>query len=218
MKSFKEFLLEDEGTVVQQPTEQEKYHKKFHENLQTQFKEEYPIIMKAFERNNIKPTDYENVALGFAIRRGEGGGPTRQFGVLDPRALGKPGEDPNVVLDRQAGWAAATILKNRERYKKSGQQGDFISYLGNIYAPTQGNVQNDPTKLNKNWISNVSNFYKQYIECTGPNCPKPDENKTVTKQETEKPKTEQKKPEQPKKPQPPQDPRSPVIPPLLGGG
>lgn len=214
MKSFKQFLLEDDGVVDEEPTEQEKFHKRFHENLQAQFPDEYPIIIKAFERNNIKPTDYENVALGFAIRKGEGGGPTRQFGILHANAVGKPDEDVNVVLDRQAGWAAATIMKNRQRYKESGQTGDFISYLGNVYAPTKGNVANDPTKLNKNWIGNVGKFYKQYMECTGPDCPKPAETKQPTQPPAEKPKTEQKKPEKPK---PPQDPRSPVIPPLLGG-
>lgn len=207
MKSFKQFLLEQNETNSTTP--ENDYHKRFHENLQKEFGAEYPIIMKGFARNNISATDYDNLALGFAIRRGEGGGPTRQFGVLHPKAIGQPGEPPDVVLERQAAWAASTIMKNRQRYKDAGETGDFITYLGNIYAPTKGNVTNDPTKLNKNWIGNVGKFHKQFIECTGPNCSKPQ--KETPKTET--PKTPEKSKET--EPTTPPDMSSPVIPPLL---
>jgi hypothetical protein len=48
-----------------------------------------------------------------------------------------------------------TIQKHLNRWNGSG---DFISYLGRIYAPTSG-ATNDPRGLNKNWIKNVKHFY-----------------------------------------------------------
>lgn len=37
--------------------------------------------------------------------------------------------------------------------------GDFISYLGSSYAPI--GAKNDPNNLNKNWVKNVTYFYRR---------------------------------------------------------
>lgn len=39
-----------------------------------------------------------------------------------------------------------------------GGKGDYIAYLGSKYAPTDG-ATNDPTGLNRNWVSNVRAIY-----------------------------------------------------------
>ena len=41
-------------------------------------------------------------------------------------------------------------------------KGDFISFLGDRYAPL--NVANDPAGLNRNWKSNVRKFYAREME------------------------------------------------------
>lgn len=168
-KSFKTFLIEQNA----QTDATADYHKRFHENLQTQFGKEYPVIMNALSRNAIPDTDYENVALAFSIRRAEAGRQGKEFGVLAPGAGMKPGETPEQTLDRQAGWAGASIVKNRQRYKEGNETGDFIQFMGNRWAPI--GVANDPTNLNKNWVKNVSKFHSSFMNCTGPNCPKPEQ-------------------------------------------
>lgn len=166
IKNFKSYLQEQSATPV--TTQDPEYHKKFHTNLETQFGKEYPVIMTALKRNEIPDTDYDNVALAFSIRKAEAGKQGKEFGVLAPKAGMKPGETPEQTLDRQAGWAAATIVKNRKRFQEGGGKGDFIQFMGGRWAPI--GVSNDPTNLNKNWVPNVSKFHKDYINCTGPNC------------------------------------------------
>lgn len=193
MKSFKQllFMLEQQSEQKQESS----YHEKFHSNLKQKYPNEYDIIIKAAARNEIPDTDYENLATMFAIRKAEGGRSGKEFGVLAPGAGMKEGDTPETTLDRQAGWAAATLMKNRERFAKAGGQGDFIEYFGNRWAPI--GVANDPTNLNKNWIGNVQKFKKEYLECTGPNCPKPTEIKQVSEvpKTTEQPKVEPRKQE-----------------------
>ncbi len=124
--------------------------------MKTYFKDEYQIILNAAKRNNLDPNDYD---LLFAIRKSEAGEHGREFGILHPKCEEEMKKRPNETLDIQAGWAAATIVKNRGRWEKEGKPGDFITYLGNIYAPA--NVANDPQNLNRNWIKNVTNWEKK---------------------------------------------------------
>ena len=120
---------------------------KFHDALKKKHGTEYDTIMKAALRNGIKADDHENLSLLFAIRKAENGGPGVEFGVLHPKAK-------NTNLDTQAGWAAATILKNKSRMK------DFtISKFAKIYAPPK--AENDPKGLNANWASNVEHHYTE---------------------------------------------------------
>ena len=132
-------------------------HKEFHARLQQHFGEEYPIIMTAAERNGIKATDHDHIATLFGIRKAENGKSGKEFGVLAPKALGKKGEGKEITLDRQAGWAAATVMsKYRSHISSGGKPEDFIPYLASKYAPA--GASNDPTGLNKNWTKNVSGW------------------------------------------------------------
>ena len=115
------------------------------------FANEYDAILKAAVRNGVKENT-EDFFILLAIRKAENGRPGREFGILHPRA-----KDTN--LDTQAGWAAATVRKNRERWKKAGSKGDFITFLGNKYCPV--GAENDPTGLNKHWIKNVTSWTKK---------------------------------------------------------
>ena len=80
-----------------------------------------------------------------AIRFAENGGKGREYGILHPRV--KP------TYRSQAGWCAATVQKNFDRWTKAGRKGDFITFLGNRYCPV--GAENDPTGLNKHWQKNV---------------------------------------------------------------
>ena len=110
--------------------------------------EEFHIISNAAVRNNCYG---DNFWILLAIRKAEDGGPGREFGIMNPKADN---------LDKQAGWAAATIVKNRARWVKAGKPGDFIKFLGSKYAPI--GAENDPTGLNANWVRNVSHWYKKF--------------------------------------------------------
>jgi hypothetical protein len=123
------------------------------EDLETHFKDEYEVILNAAKRNNLDPEDYD---LLFSIRKAENGSKGREFGIIHPKCDAEMKRRPNDTLDIQAGWAAATIVKNRARWEKAGKPGDFITFLGNRYAPK--GVANDPTNLNKHWIKNVTDW------------------------------------------------------------
>ena len=83
-----------------------------------------------------------------AIRYAENGGPGKEYGIIHRRV--KP------TYRSQAGWCAATVQKNWDRWREEGSKGEFIDYLGAKYAPI--GVDNDPNGLNQNWIKNVK-FY-----------------------------------------------------------
>jgi len=83
-----------------------------------------------------------------AIRYAENGRKGREFGVLHPRC-------PDTYRG-QAGWCAATVQKNYDRWVAAGKKGDFISFLASKYAPV--GVDNDPNNLNVHWYKNVR-FY-----------------------------------------------------------
>ena len=117
--------------------------------LKKEFGDEYKTIMAAAARNGCED---ENLLILFAIRKSENGLPGLEFGIRC-----QAGTD----LDTQAGWAAATIMKNRKRWTKAqdklfGYKG-FIFFLGNKYCPPEvdkiGNI---------NWIRNVTYWYKKF--------------------------------------------------------
>ena len=86
-----------------------------------------------------------------AIRYAENG-KTYQYGIIHKRC--PKGYRP------QAGWCAATVQKNYDRWHKAGAKGEFITYLGGIYCPV--GAKNDPTGLNKHWIKNVNKFNRRF--------------------------------------------------------
>ena len=168
-------------TITQTPStpkieapKEKTYHEKFHDNLRLTHPKEYDTIMDGAKGNGIPDNDYENLSVLFSIRKAENGAAGKEFGVLHPKAGKQPGDTPEQTLRRQAGWSAATIMKNRTRHAADTKAGktkdDFITYLGNRYAPK--GVANDPNNLNKNWITNVGTQYKGYIGCVNGNCAK----------------------------------------------
>ena len=73
-------------------------------NPSDQFKaSEYATIAQAAKRNDCHG---ELFIILLAIRKAENGGPGREFGIMNPKADN---------LDKQAGWAAATVVKNYQR-------------------------------------------------------------------------------------------------------
>ena len=117
--------------------------------LKKEFGNEYETIMAATHRNGC---DGDNLLILFAIRKAENGPPGNEFGIIY-----QTGTD----LDTQAGWAAATIVKNRKRWTEAqeklfGYKG-FIVFLGNKYCPSEvdktGNI---------NWIRNVTYWYEKF--------------------------------------------------------
>ena len=102
---------------------------------------------------NIRPAMRGELApIVAAIRYAENGGRGREYGILHKRC-------PNTYRG-QAGWCAATVQKNYDRWVKAGSRGEFITYLGGIYCPI--GADNDPDKLNKHWIPNVKKFQKRF--------------------------------------------------------
>lgn len=116
--------------------------------------EELPVILRAAERNNCKGDDF---LILRAIRKAKNGAPGREFGVLHPRCLAEIARRPQDSLDIQAGWAAATIIKNRKRWTAAGRPGGFIDFLGNRYCPASADAEG-----NKNWKANVKYFYRKF--------------------------------------------------------
>jgi len=87
-----------------------------------------------------------------AIRYAENGGKGRQYGILHKRV--KP------TYRSQAGWCAATVQKNYDRWVKAGSKGAFVVFLGKRYCPV--GADNDPTGLNKHWIKNVERYHARF--------------------------------------------------------
>jgi len=110
-----------------------------HSYLMKEFGDEYEIIMAAAIRNGCKG---DNQFILFAIRKEENGPPGLEFGILC-----QAGTDMNT----QAGWAAATIMKNRSRWYAINARGDFIEFLGKRYCPNNSEV----------WISNVKFWFNK---------------------------------------------------------
>lgn len=85
-----------------------------------------------------------------AVRHAENGRAGREYGVLHPKALGKS-------YRVQAGWSAATIQKQWDRYLAAGGDAKdpeaYLVSLRNRYCPI--GADNDPTGLNSHWLKNV---------------------------------------------------------------
>ena len=102
---------------------------------------------------NVRPECVDTLApIVAAIRYAENGGAGKEYGILHPRV--KP------TYRSQAGWCAATVQKNYDRWVKAGSKGEFIVFLGNKYCPV--GADNDPTGLNKHWVKNVTSFRKKF--------------------------------------------------------
>ena len=105
-------------------------------------------------RENIRPELQEILApIVAAIRYAENGGAGKEFGILNSKAD---------TYRKQAGWCAATVQKNWDRWVESGRKVDFITFLGNRYCPV--GAENDPSGLNQHWIKNVTTFYIQFFK------------------------------------------------------
>jgi hypothetical protein len=107
--------------------------------------------------SNIHPDLHNKLApVVAAIRYAENGGAGREYGVLHSKV--KP------TYRSQAGWCAATVQKNWQRYIDRG--GDeknldqYLTFLGNIYCPLDD--PNDTMDLNKHWKKNVLYFYRDF--------------------------------------------------------
>lgn len=108
------------------------------------FPGEFETIRRAAIRNGCEGEDF---IILLAVRFAENGGPGRQFGVLDRRAV-------DTDLDTQAGWAAATIAKNRQRWIDSGGGGNYLDFLAGRYCPASV----DPVGCD-NWRVNTGYWY-----------------------------------------------------------
>ena len=107
---------------------------------------QFRTVLVAAERNDCRGDDF--IVL-LAIWKAENGRPGREFGVLHPRAI-------DTDLDTQAGWAAATVVKNRQRWSKAGKPNSFIDFLANRYCPKES----DSTG-NFNWKRNVKWWFEK---------------------------------------------------------
>jgi len=107
---------------------------------------EEATIRKAAERNGCRGDDY---LILRAIRKAENGPKNLEFGVMNPKANN---------LDRQAGWAAATIVaQHRRQPTLTGKA--FIESLADRYCPPSC----DPVG-NRNWKKNVWYWFVKYKE------------------------------------------------------
>jgi len=96
---------------------------------------------------NIRPQLQDKLSrIVAAIRYAENGRKGREYGVLHPKALNKS-------YRIQAGWCAATVQKNYDRWIKAESKLDFITFLGKRYCPVEAH------KLNKHWVKNVKYYF-----------------------------------------------------------
>lgn len=100
-----------------------------------------------------------------AIRKAEGGGPGREFGIISVSAP---------TYRQQLELCAESIRNNLVRctgnlfeYNKTKLHVKrivysivFIEYMARRYAPIA--AENDPEGLNKNWVNNVRSCYLKY--------------------------------------------------------
>ena len=111
---------------------------------------EYATIAQAAKRNDCQG---ELFLILLAIRKAENGPKNLEFGIMNKKADN---------LDKQAGWAAATVVKNYARWIKAGRKEDYIVFLGNRYCPTTGKgLSKAEKRLNGNWQKNVSYWIKK---------------------------------------------------------
>ena len=102
---------------------------------------------------NIRPELRKELApIVAAIRYAENGGKGKEYGILHPRV--KP------TYRSQAGWCAATVQKNYDRWVKAGRKGDYLVFLSKRYCPV--GADNDPNGLNHHWLGNVRKLRKRF--------------------------------------------------------
>ena len=121
--------------------------------------EEIKVITAAAKRNNLRKGLYPVL---YAIRKAENGEKRRELGIIHPRCEAEMDKRPNETLDIQAGWCAATVQKNYDRWIRAGKPNDYIIYLGDRFCFV--GAANDPDGLNKNWIGNVNSWLKKIRE------------------------------------------------------
>ena len=101
---------------------------------------------------NIRPECIQELAPIVAAIRYAENGTTYEYGIIHKRC-------PKGYR-HQAGWCAATVQKNYDRWVKAGMRGEFIVYLGGIYCPLSD--PRDKEGLNRHWIPNVRKFKKRF--------------------------------------------------------
>ena len=136
-------------------------HDNFMKGMATKHGDEHEVILNAAKRNNIDENDHETMSMLYAIRSTENGRAGKEFGVLHPNAVGKPGQ----TLDKQAGWASSILLKRKGEWEgmdstTQAQYKGFPHYLQTKYSPTIG-ATNDPKGLNNNWLKNFTHHYNE---------------------------------------------------------
>ena len=113
---------------------------------------------------NVRPALRAKLApIVAAIRYAENGRAGIEFGILHPRV--KP------TYRSQAGWCAATVQKNHDRWVAAGAPGDFIAFLGAKYCPV--GADNDPTGLNQHCVMSSTTPSPPAHETPSPNVPAP---------------------------------------------
>ena len=104
-------------------------------------------------RVNVRPECRRELApIVAAIRYAENGRAGREYGILHPRV--KP------TYRSQAGWCAATVQKNYDRWKAAGKPGTYIKYLGAKYCLLDD--PRDKNGLNQHWVRNVTYYAKKF--------------------------------------------------------
>ena len=143
--------------------------------------------------DNVKAADREKLApVVAAIRHAENGSngpppagrPHEEYGILHdktthPNCSRCPGHAPDTYRG-QAGWCAATVQKNYDRYKNAGGDPNdmkaYLKFLGARYCPVD--ADNDrpceldpcpsgipqPHGINAHWLGNVSKYHKRIID------------------------------------------------------
>lgn len=122
--------------------------------------EEFAVLMDASVDNELTP---EEAMFLLSIRMAEQGPAGFEFGVKSAKGSN---------LRRQAGEAAASILKNRPRYDKYLRNGGKPNYtvffaqhggpVGNGWAPIKG-VPEPEAALNANWPKNADHFLSELL-------------------------------------------------------
>jgi len=108
---------------------------------------------------NIRPALRTKLApIVAAIRYAENGRAGREYGILHKRC-------PNTYR-AQAGWCAATVQKNYDRWVKGGRKGEYLVFLAKRYCPI--GADNDPNGLNRHWLGNVRKLRKRFTSPSQP--------------------------------------------------
>jgi hypothetical protein len=153
--TFKEFLLDFLRTLLEDLREalrRESSPLPLRNLERFSFPEELPVILEIARRYFPENASYpvNPYALLLAIREAERGRKGFEFGIVAAK---------DTDLRTQAEWACATVKKNFERFRGSGEK-DFIAFLGKRWAPV--GAENDPKGLNRFWVDNVRFFYERY--------------------------------------------------------